>query len=396
MENTGPKPVTLSVCMMVRDEEKNLHTCLSSLAGIYDELIVVDTGSVDETVSIAKSFSAKVYHHPWEDDFSKHRNQSIGYATGDWVLIIDADEELIITNPSLLKEWLADLPPDCQTVAVAVKDIQQDRNVMQFNSVRLFRRGSVQYSGIIHNAPVVVNGKAEAVFLPEVHLRHYGYDMSPELAAKKRARTEGLLLKRIKQNPDDIAAYFYLVQGYSAYGEFEKAAKYVEQYRTVAERTQEKFNGSIYCTAFHVYRKLGDRAKAKEWLLEGMSVYPKDLDLLMALTEFGVWVADVNLISKGARGFIRVYDEYQKNPIACGNRFTYANTPESLSYCLFHLSMAVFQEGCILLDKLKDTLTKAKPEFQEGITHDVQFIFERFGLTKQDWCEPSFKKVVNL
>ena len=77
MVNSGQTPVTLSICMMVKDEEENLKRCLPSIQEIADELIVVDTGSSDSTVDIAKSFGAKVYHHPWENDFSKHWNQSI-------------------------------------------------------------------------------------------------------------------------------------------------------------------------------------------------------------------------------------------------------------------------------------------------------------------------------
>jgi len=216
------------------------------------------------------------------------------------------------------------------------------------------------------------------------------------MQAKKRARTESLLLKRVVENPDDLEAYFYLIQSYTSYGEFEKAAENVEKYKRVSDKTKTEFNGSIYGTAFHVYRKLGDKQKAKDWLLTGLTAYPKDLDLLMALTEFGVWTADVNLLSKGARGFIRTYSEYQKNPIAGGNKFTYSNTPESLSYCLFHLSMATFQEGCILLDKLKEVLDTTNPEFKYGITTDVNTIFDRFGLTKDDWHQNSQLKVVNL
>jgi len=405
MGNTGQKPVTISICMMVKDEESNLKRCLPSLKD-FNELIVVDTGSTDDTVSIAKSFGAKVFDHPFDgpiiDDFSKYRNLSMGYASGDWVFIIDADEELFFkenSSASQLKKWLADIPLDCMSAAVWLNDIQQNKKVMYFPSVRLFRRGSVKYDGIIHNAPKIINGKAEAVFFPGIYIQHYGYDLSPEMQAKKRERTESLLLKRIQQNPDDIAAYFYLIQSYTAYGDYEKAAEYSEKYKKVSAKTGQKYNGSIYCTVFHIYRKIGDKQKAKDWLLEGLTAYPEDLDLLMALTEFGVWTADVNLLSKGARGFIKTYSEYQKNPIAGGNKFVYSNSPESLAYCLFHLTMATFQEGCILLDKLKETLEKTETEFKFGITSDVNTIFGKFGLTKDDWNidhNQPLKKVVNL
>ena len=82
--------------MMVKNEEKLLPGCLESIKDHVDEIVIVDTGSTDHTVSIAESFGANVYHHPWENHFSKHRNQSMSYAKGDWIFIIDADEELIL------------------------------------------------------------------------------------------------------------------------------------------------------------------------------------------------------------------------------------------------------------------------------------------------------------
>ena len=84
---------TLSLCMIVKDEESMLANCLKSVNGYVDEIIVVDTGSSDRTVEIAEEHGAKVFHHQWENDFSKHRNQAIGYASGDWILVLDADEE---------------------------------------------------------------------------------------------------------------------------------------------------------------------------------------------------------------------------------------------------------------------------------------------------------------
>lgn len=401
MGNSGRKPVTLSVCMMVKNEEHNLKRCLSSLNGIADELVVVDTGSNDSSVSIAESFGAKVYHHPWENDFSKHRNQSIGYASSDWLLIFDADEELFVNSPSSasdLKNWLGQVPSDCQSVAITLHDIQQDMQAMQFNSVRLFRRGSMQYEGIVHNTPKIIVGKPEALFCPIIYLKHYGYDLTPEQQVAKRARTEGLLAKRLDKNPDDVVAMFYLIQAHTAYSEYTNAAIYIERYEEASKRTGVVFNGSIYCTACHVYRKLMDKKNAQKWLLNGLKEYPKDLDLLMSLTEYGVWVQDINLVVQGARGFLKAYDEYQKDPIASGNRFTYANTPESMSYCLFHLAMATFQQGCATLDRLGVSLDKTRAEFNEGIRKDVTKVFEMFGMTKEGWSlQPEApRKVVNL
>ena len=159
MKDTGQ--VSISVCMMVRDEEENLQRSLPSLKNLADELIVVDTGSKDKTIEIAKSFGAKIYEHPWEKDFSKHRNQSISYATKDWVFIYDADEELIVPSESSIRElkvWLGKLKEPCCSAAIVLRDIQQNKQVMQFNSVRLFERGHVEYLGTVHNAPKIIDG----------------------------------------------------------------------------------------------------------------------------------------------------------------------------------------------------------------------------------------------
>ena len=90
--------------MIVKNEEDCLGRCLKSVCDHVDEIIIVDTGSTDGTVEIAKSYGARIYHHPWENDFSKHRNQSLSYATGDWIFILDADEELFPEDGSALEE----------------------------------------------------------------------------------------------------------------------------------------------------------------------------------------------------------------------------------------------------------------------------------------------------
>ena len=86
--------MTLSVCMIVRDEAPVLERCLDSLRAVWDELIVLDTGSTDETPEIARRYTDKVFFMPWEDDFAAARNRAFSYATGDWILSIDADEYL--------------------------------------------------------------------------------------------------------------------------------------------------------------------------------------------------------------------------------------------------------------------------------------------------------------
>ena len=86
------KAVKLSLCMIVKNEKAFLERCLKSVQGLVDEIIVVDTGSRDKTKEIALRFGAKVYDFNWCDDFSLARNEWLKYATGDWILVLDADE----------------------------------------------------------------------------------------------------------------------------------------------------------------------------------------------------------------------------------------------------------------------------------------------------------------
>ena len=84
----------LSLSMIVRDEEAHLGECLRSVQGFADEMVVVDTGSTDATVAIAEAAGARVEQIPWPGDFAPARNQALEFLNGDWVLVLDADEQL--------------------------------------------------------------------------------------------------------------------------------------------------------------------------------------------------------------------------------------------------------------------------------------------------------------
>ena len=86
--------LTISLCMIVKNEEMHIARSLESVAELVDEIIVVDTGSVDRTVEIAAGYTRKVYSYPWKDDFSDARNFSFSKATMDYCMWMDADDIL--------------------------------------------------------------------------------------------------------------------------------------------------------------------------------------------------------------------------------------------------------------------------------------------------------------
>lgn len=99
---------TLSLCMIVKNEENFLERCLNSVKGLVDEIIIVDTGSTDKTKEIARRFTDKVFDFEWCDDFSAARNESLKHATGDWILVLDADEVIAERDHDIIRELIRD------------------------------------------------------------------------------------------------------------------------------------------------------------------------------------------------------------------------------------------------------------------------------------------------
>lgn len=201
----------ISACMIVKNEEELLPGCLDSLQGWVDELIVVDTGSTDRTVSIAEQYGARVFSQPWEGNFSKHRNHSLEQATGDWVLIIDADERVVADDVNQLKTLLQN--GDHAIISLNVFNVygKREETVNFLPSVRLFRRSlGLRYDGIVHNvlqvppdAPVLRTG---------IRIKHLGYDLSPEKMHQKYLRSRALLERQLAEKPDDPFALFNFAQ----------------------------------------------------------------------------------------------------------------------------------------------------------------------------------------
>lgn len=205
--NRQPGEPTLSLCMMVKDEEARLRTVLDSAVPWVDELVVVDTGSTDRTVEIAESYGAKVYHHPWENDFAKHRNQSLSYATGDWMLVLDADEELDQETAPIIRQAIRH--PTIEAFLVELVNMVPSGGATFLLHARVFRNHTgFHYEGKVHNRPVVLGPSTN---IP-VKLYHYGYALDAVTMEAKHQRRVEMIRKWVADEPENYLSHSYLAQ----------------------------------------------------------------------------------------------------------------------------------------------------------------------------------------
>ncbi|MFL0251677.1 glycosyltransferase [Clostridium neuense] len=219
----------ISLCMIVKNEEKYIKMCLENAMKLADEAVIVDTGSTDKTKEIIKDFdkNIKIIDYKWDDDFSKARNVSIENATGDWILMMDADEKLLC-NPDKVRKILE--KPEFEGYKVPLYNIT-NANMIIFSSVytKLFKNNKeYRYSGRIHEQLNIPNlGDTKAEMPKEISkIIHYGYLDSVVKERDKAGRNLRILKKQLKEMPNDPFVHYNIGVSYQVQGKNEEALKH--------------------------------------------------------------------------------------------------------------------------------------------------------------------------
>jgi hypothetical protein len=170
--NTAP---TLAACLIVKNEARHLAACLDTVAGFVDEIVVVDTGSTDDTVRIAQRRGARVVRAEWTDDFSAARNAALDVATADWILSVDADERIVAERDQIAPMLeLAQVP----LLALQITHHLPAGRTYRMWSGKLFRRAGLRWTGAVHERPVLADGtEPEQRRVPPhvLSVEHFGY-----------------------------------------------------------------------------------------------------------------------------------------------------------------------------------------------------------------------------
>ncbi len=192
----------VTAALIVRNESRVIEDCLASLAGRVDEIVVVDTGSRDDTIAKARHFPVQLHHFKWCDDFSAARNFAIEQATGDWILYIDADERLSVPRPDGLAGLLANEGKVGWTVRFHPR-----LDWTPYAELRLFRNDPrIRFRGAIHETHYdsvlqVASADAKEVGECDLTLQHVGYETDQ---AYKNSRNIPLLRVLLDREPDRL------------------------------------------------------------------------------------------------------------------------------------------------------------------------------------------------
>lgn len=309
----------LSICMMVKNEEKNLRRCFSSLKPLLDkkdvELIVVDTGSMDQTVSIAKEYTDKVYFHQWTDHFSEMRNITISYAKGSYIFILDADE--VLCDPLLLYEYLNDFRlQSYNTYLLKVKNYESSGGYTVIAQERIFKNdGEFRYEGGVHNQPVF----RSPVLNTEIYIDHYGYLFyDRELRERKFKRTATILRNELKKDPNNAYYRFQLARSYSAHFDKKEAEEEIrEAYKLIStDRKTQRASMYVYGSCSMILLTNHELEDTVKICREGLEVLPEYFDLYYIMATAFVNKGDRSEAQKAFEKYLDLVVRYDKLSIS--------------------------------------------------------------------------------
>ena len=247
----------ITQCLIAKNEEDNIEYCLSHLKSIVDEQIVVDTGSTDRTVEIAKKLGAKVFHFEWIDDFSAARNFALNKAKGDWIIFLDCDEYFSKDSAVLIRNCIKEYGEHKNIDGLTSEFINIKSNGEIISTVtnvspRIFKRKSyIKYKNKIHELLVNFNKSGENPVRADVSnflkIYHTGYDDEIVKEKNKNERNIELLKIELEQDPENVKINYYLSRQMNMEGKYEEA---IEFSLKALKNIEDYYQYDYYCTIY--------------------------------------------------------------------------------------------------------------------------------------------------
>ncbi|MGE7980510.1 glycosyltransferase [Psychrobacillus sp. NPDC093200] len=298
----------ITLCMIVKDEANCIQDCLESVKGIVSEIIIVDTGSTDQTSEICENYGAKVHSYKWNNNFADARNYGLSFSTGDWILWLDADEELDATNKAKIPEFLANTNAYLLSLPVLNyygKSTPVDKNnAYLIYQLRLFRNHiNITFQNHIH----------ETLFLPTevmekdienipVPIHHYGYLQEVTEAKQKGQRNLQLLQHELSKPAHSPWIEYHLAS------EFYRQEKYLQAFHLVNQsillflQESQKPPSLLYKLKYAILIETNNLEGAWPSIEKAILLYPDYVDLHFymgyILYELGKYTAALQAFEK--------------------------------------------------------------------------------------------------
>jgi glycosyltransferase involved in cell wall biosynthesis len=277
--------ILISLCMIVRDNARTIEAALRSIRPWVDEMIVIDTGSNDETPEICRRLGARVYQFAWCDDFAAARNESIKYARGRWIFWMDSDDTIDTVNGQKLRALVQEpIDPAVYGFIMQVHcpgpGEQGQFDVTEVDHVKLFRNlPCLRFERRIHEQIVMPIRRAGGEILKtDIFVVHSGYDHSPQGQEKKKQRDLHLLDLEYQDNPNDPFTLFNLGMTYNDIREFEKAIPHLHSC-LAHSKPEESHLRKAYSYLVIAYDQLGRKTEAWDMCAQGLKLFPEDIEL---------------------------------------------------------------------------------------------------------------------
>jgi tetratricopeptide (TPR) repeat protein len=281
----------VSAALIVRDESAFIESCLRSLVDTVDEIVIVDTGSRDDTIEIARRFPTQLYHFPWRDDFSAARNYALARAKGDWILYIDADECLEIPSHDVFRAVLAD-----QDKVAWELQFYPRVGWTRCYEMRLFRNDPrIRFRGVIHErihpaVEAVARSDGLTIGSCDVTLRHFGYEADQ---SAKNSRNIPLLRKYLADEPDRLYCWWHLGECYRLAHEHDAAigawTNGISRLLAMEADWRQLADSSLYLSLIKLRLARGEEVEALT--REALSMFPESLALQ--------WVGALAALNRG-------------------------------------------------------------------------------------------------
>ena len=306
---TDPK-ITLSLCMIVRDNEDTIRPCLESIRPWVDEIIIVDTGSVDRTPEICQEFGARMFEFPWIDDFSAARNESIRHARGEWVFWMDSDDTIPQECGRGLRE-LADGDHETDVFGYVIQvhcpGDASSHDLTVVDHVKLFRNHKgLEFEGRIHEQiiPAIRRAEGEVAFT-ELYVVHSGSDRTEAGQKRKLERDFRILNRELEDQPDHPFVRFNLGMTHADAGNYEEAIEHLRHCIAVSQ-AEESHLRKAYALLVSSCVQSQRADEALDVCLTGLKLYSDDKELLFRKA---LVLHELGRLQESAEAYHRVLDE---------------------------------------------------------------------------------------